>query len=61
MTKLRPYTFPKEATKLFEMYIHTKGKHSYALEMARLLDHEDIFDSRTTAKEDCTKKHQKGS
>ncbi|KAL2511941.1 RNA polymerase II C-terminal domain phosphatase-like 4 [Abeliophyllum distichum] len=63
MTKLRPFvtTFLKEASKLFEMYIYTMGKRSYALEMAKLLDPEDIyFHSRVIAKEDCTQRDQKG-
>ncbi|KAL2537159.1 RNA polymerase II C-terminal domain phosphatase-like 4 [Forsythia ovata] len=63
MTKLRPFvnTFLKEGSKLFEMYIYTMGKRSYALEMAKLLDHKDIhFHSRVIAKEDCTQRHQKG-
>ncbi|CAI9781795.1 unnamed protein product [Fraxinus pennsylvanica] len=46
---------------LFEMYIYTMGKRSYALEMAKLLDPENIyFPSRVITKEDCTEKHRKG-
>ncbi|KAL8157077.1 RNA polymerase II C-terminal domain phosphatase-like 4 isoform X1 [Apium graveolens] len=63
MTKLRPFvrTFLKEASKLFEMYIYTMGERAYALEMARLLDPENIyFNSKVIAQGDCTQRHQKG-
>ncbi|KAL6532748.1 hypothetical protein OROGR_013708 [Orobanche gracilis] len=63
MTKLRPFvhTFLKEASNFFEMYIYTMGERPYALEMARLLDPEDIyFNSRILAQGDCTQRHQKG-
>lgn len=62
MTKLRPYvrTFLKEASKLFEMYIYTMGERPYAVEMAKLLDPEDIyFTSRIIARGDSTQKNRK--
>ncbi|XP_017225547.1 RNA polymerase II C-terminal domain phosphatase-like 4 [Daucus carota subsp. sativus] len=63
MTKLRPFvrTFLKEASKLFEMYIYTMGERAYAVEMAKLLDPENIyFNSKVIAQGDCTQRHQKG-
>lgn len=63
LTKLRPYvhTFLNEASKMFEMYIYTMGERSYALEMAKLLDPENVyFSSRVISQADCTQRHQKG-
>ncbi|CDP10217.1 unnamed protein product [Coffea canephora] len=63
MTKLRPFvhSFLKEASDLFEMYIYTMGERAYALQMAKLLDPEDVyFNSRVIAQGDCTQRHQKG-
>lgn len=63
MTKLRPFvqTFLKEASKLFEMYIYTMGERAYALQMAKLLDPENVyFNSKVIAQGDCTQRHQKG-
>ncbi|KAK2984132.1 hypothetical protein RJ640_006285 [Escallonia rubra] len=62
-TKLRPFvrTFLKEASNFFEMYIYTMGERAYAMEMAKLLDPENIyFNSKVIAQGDCTQKHQKG-
>lgn len=53
-------TFLKEASKLFEMYIYTMGERPYAVEMAKLLDPEDIyFTSRIIARGDNTQKNRK--
>ena len=63
ITKLRPFvhTFLEEASKLFEMYIYTKGARGYALEMAELLDPQNkYFHSRIISREDSTHEHQKG-
>lgn len=63
VTKLRPFvqTFLKEANKFFEMYIYTMGERAYALEMAKLLDPENVyFNSKVIAQGDCTQRHQKG-
>ncbi|KAF6167049.1 hypothetical protein GIB67_041304 [Kingdonia uniflora] len=62
LTKLRPFvrTFLKEASDMFEMYIYTMGEQSYALEMARLLDPEEVyFNSKVISQSDCTQRHQK--
>ncbi|KAK3041809.1 hypothetical protein RJ639_000325 [Escallonia herrerae] len=63
LTKLRPFvrTFLKEASNLFEMYIYTMGERAYAMEMAKLLDPENVhFNSKVIAQGDCTQRHQKG-
>ncbi|KAM7484224.1 hypothetical protein LguiA_000233 [Lonicera macranthoides] len=63
MTKLRPFvqTFLKEASSLFEMYIYTMGERAYAMEMAKILDPENVyFNSKVIAQGDCTQRHQKG-
>jgi RNA polymerase II C-terminal domain phosphatase-like 3/4 len=63
MTKLRPYvhTFLKEASSLFEMYIYTMGERAYAMQMAKLLDPENVyFNLKVIAQGDCTQRHQKG-
>lgn len=63
LTKLRPFvhTFLKEASSMFEMYIYTMAEKSYALEMARLLDPEELyFSSRVISQADCTQRFQKG-
>lgn len=63
MTKLRPFvnTFLEEASLMFEMYIYTMGDRPYALEMAKLLDHEKkFFDARVISRDDGTQRHQKG-
>ncbi|KAM7490376.1 hypothetical protein LguiA_033297 [Lonicera macranthoides] len=63
MTKLRPFvqTFLKEASRLFDMYIYTMGERAYAMEMAKILDPENVyFNSKVIAKGDCTQRHQKG-
>ncbi|MCL7023082.1 hypothetical protein MKW94_006774 [Papaver nudicaule] len=60
---LRPFvwTFLKEASNLFEMYVYTMGERPYAIQMAELLDPRKIyFDSRVISQADCTQKHQKG-
>lgn len=56
------HTFLEEASKLFEMYIYTKGARGYALEMAELLldPQNKYFHSRIISREDCTHEHQKG-
>ncbi|KAI3948587.1 hypothetical protein MKW92_033983 [Papaver armeniacum] len=62
-TKLRPFVrdFLKQASSLFELYIYTMGEQRYAMEMARLLDPDNVyFNSRVISQGDCTKKHQKG-
>ncbi|XP_012837729.1 PREDICTED: RNA polymerase II C-terminal domain phosphatase-like 4 [Erythranthe guttata] len=62
LTKLRPYvnTFLKEASKLFELHIYTMGDRSYALEMAKLLDPENIyFNSRIISRDDSTRMFEK--
>lgn len=54
------HQFLEEASKLFEMYIYTMGKRSYALEMADLLDPGNkYFHSRIIARGDCIKRCQK--
>lgn len=63
MTKLRPFVqaFLKEASSLFEMYIYTMGERAYAMEMAKILDPENVyFNSKVIAQGDCTQRHQKG-
>ncbi|KAL7109123.1 hypothetical protein ACP275_06G155600 [Erythranthe tilingii] len=63
LTKLRPYvnTFLKEASKLYELHIYTMGDRSYALEMAKLLDPENIyFNSRIISRDDSTRMLEKG-
>ncbi|KAL8526023.1 hypothetical protein ACS0TY_015300 [Phlomoides rotata] len=62
MTKLRPLvrTFLKEASDLFQMCIYTMGDRRYALQMAKLLDPENIyFNCRIISRDDCTVKNQK--
>ncbi|KAL8051542.1 hypothetical protein ABFX02_06G153700 [Erythranthe guttata] len=62
LTKLRPYvnTFLKEASKLYELHIYTMGDRSYALEMAKLLDPENIyFNSRIISRDDSTRMFEK--
>ncbi|KAL6548111.1 hypothetical protein OROHE_009173 [Orobanche hederae] len=62
LTKLRPFvhSFLKEASNLFEMYIYTMGERSYALEMAKLLDPDNVyFNDKVISQGDCTTKHQK--
>ncbi|XP_012837727.1 PREDICTED: RNA polymerase II C-terminal domain phosphatase-like 4 [Erythranthe guttata] len=62
LTKLRPYvnTFLKEASKLYELHIYTMGGFLYALEMAKLLDPENIyFNSRIISRDDSTRMFEK--
>ncbi|KAL7109129.1 hypothetical protein ACP275_06G155700 [Erythranthe tilingii] len=62
LTKLRPYvnTFLKEASKLYELHIYTMGDFLYALEMAKLLDPENIyFNSRIVSRDDSTRMFEK--
>ncbi|KAF5178366.1 Rna polymerase ii c-terminal domain phosphatase-like [Thalictrum thalictroides] len=62
LTKLRPYvrSFLKEASKMFDMYIYTKGERCYALAMAQLLDPEGkYFKDKVLSKENCTRDGQK--
>ncbi|KAL7148088.1 hypothetical protein ABFS83_06G153900 [Erythranthe nasuta] len=62
LTKLRPYvnTFLKEASKLYELNIYTMGGFLYALEMAKLLDPENIyFNSRIISRDDSTRVFEK--
>ncbi|KAK9669778.1 hypothetical protein RND81_13G153900 [Saponaria officinalis] len=63
MTKLRPFVrnFLQEASNMFEMHIYTMGERAYAIEMAKLLDPENVyFNSRVISQADCTQRHQKG-
>ncbi|KAG9438924.1 hypothetical protein H6P81_019089 [Aristolochia fimbriata] len=64
LTKLRPFvhTFLKEASELFELYVYTMAEHSYAKEIAKLLDPVGMYfgDSRVISQSDCTQRHQKG-
>jgi RNA polymerase II C-terminal domain phosphatase-like 3/4 len=51
----------KEASSMFEMYIYTMGDKAYAIEIAKLLDPENIyFSSKVISNSDCTQRHQKG-
>ncbi|RZC50372.1 hypothetical protein C5167_018798 [Papaver somniferum] len=62
-TKLRPFVrdFLKQASNMFELYIYTMGEQRYAMEMARLLDPDNVyFNSRVISQGDCTKKRQIG-
>jgi RNA polymerase II C-terminal domain phosphatase-like 3/4 len=46
---------------MFEMYIYTMGDKAYAIEIAKLLDPENIyFTSKVISNSDCTQRHQKG-
>lgn len=46
---------------MFEMYIYTMGEHAYAMEIAKLLDPEDVyFPSKVICQSDCTTRNQKG-
>ncbi|XP_006654357.1 RNA polymerase II C-terminal domain phosphatase-like 4 [Oryza brachyantha] len=63
LTKLRPFVreFLKEASNMFEMYIYTMGDKAYAIEIAKLLDPENVyFGSNVISNSDCTQRHQKG-
>jgi RNA polymerase II C-terminal domain phosphatase-like 3/4 len=63
LTKLRPFVkeFLKEASSMFEMYIYTMGYKAYAIEIAKLLDPDNIyFSSKVISNSDCTQRHQKG-
>uniref|UniRef100_A0A0E0L235 RNA polymerase II C-terminal domain phosphatase-like n=1 Tax=Oryza punctata TaxID=4537 RepID=A0A0E0L235_ORYPU len=63
LTKLRPFVrrFLKEASDLFEMYIYTMGDKAYAIEIAKLLDPDNVyFGSKVISNSDCTQRHQKG-
>ncbi|KAL8509206.1 hypothetical protein ACS0TY_016402 [Phlomoides rotata] len=62
MTKLRPFvrTFLKEASDLFQLCIYTMGNRWYALQMAKLLDPENVyFNCRIISRDDCTVKNEK--
>ncbi|KAF0922898.1 hypothetical protein E2562_002146 [Oryza meyeriana var. granulata] len=63
LTKLRPFVrkFLKEASNMFEMYIYTMGDKAYAIEIAKLLDPDNVyFGSKVISNSDCTQRHQKG-
>lgn len=63
LTKLRPFVreFLKEASNMFEMYIYTMGDKAYAIEIAKLLDPNNVyFPSKVISNSDCTQRHQKG-
>jgi RNA polymerase II C-terminal domain phosphatase-like 3/4 len=63
LTKLRPFVrrFLKEASDMFEMYIYTMGDKAYAIEIAKLLDPDNVyFGSKVISNSDCTQRHQKG-
>jgi RNA polymerase II C-terminal domain phosphatase-like 3/4 len=63
LTKLRSFVkeFLKEASSMFEMYIYTMGDKAYAIEIAKLLDPDNIyFSSKVISNSDCTQRHQKG-
>jgi RNA polymerase II C-terminal domain phosphatase-like 3/4 len=63
LTKLRPFVkeFLKEASSMFEMSICTMGDKAYAIEIAKLLDPDNIyFSSKVISNSDCTQRHQKG-
>jgi RNA polymerase II C-terminal domain phosphatase-like 3/4 len=63
LTKLRPFVkkLLKEASSMFEMYIYTMGDKAYAIEIAKLLDPDNIyFSSKIISNSDCTQRHQKG-
>ncbi|KAK3138876.1 hypothetical protein QOZ80_5AG0374580 [Eleusine coracana subsp. coracana] len=63
LTKLRPFVnkFLKEASSMFDMYIYTMGDKAYAIEIAKLVDPDNIyFSSKVISNSDCTQRHQKG-
>jgi RNA polymerase II C-terminal domain phosphatase-like 3/4 len=63
LTKLRSFVkeFLKEASSMFEMSIYTMGDKAYAIEIAKLLDPDNIyFSSKVISNSDCTQRHQKG-
>uniref|UniRef100_A0A0D9V8E3 RNA polymerase II C-terminal domain phosphatase-like n=2 Tax=Leersia perrieri TaxID=77586 RepID=A0A0D9V8E3_9ORYZ len=63
LTKLRPFVrnFLIEASNMFEMYIYTMGDKAYAIEIAKLLDPDNVyFGSKVISNSDCTQQHQKG-
>ncbi|XP_020573112.1 RNA polymerase II C-terminal domain phosphatase-like 4 isoform X2 [Phalaenopsis equestris] len=63
LTKLRPFVhdFLKEANTMFEMYIYTMAERSYAVEIAKHLDPENVyFNSKVISQADSTIKYQKG-
>lgn len=63
LTKLRPYvhTFLSEASNMYEMYIYTMAERSYALEIAKILDPNEVyFHSKVICQSDCTQRYQKG-
>ena len=60
--KLRPFArqFLKEASTMFEFYIYTTADKAYALEMAKLLDPEQVyFGSRIISRDDSPRSDQK--
>ncbi|KAI3956780.1 hypothetical protein MKW92_005598 [Papaver armeniacum] len=61
--KLRPFipTFLKQASSMFELYVYTMAPYGYAIDMARLIDPENVFFdySKVLSRDECTKKGQK--
>ncbi|KAI3984727.1 hypothetical protein MKX01_039344 [Papaver californicum] len=61
--KLRPSirNFLKQASNMFELYVYTMAPYDYAINMARLLDPENVFFdySKVLSRDECTKKGQK--
>ncbi|MCL7030682.1 hypothetical protein MKW94_006134 [Papaver nudicaule] len=61
--KLRPFirTFLIQASSMFELYIYTMAPYGYAIDMARLLDPENVFFdySKVLSRNECTQKGQK--
>ncbi|KAF5186853.1 Rna polymerase ii c-terminal domain phosphatase-like [Thalictrum thalictroides] len=62
VTKLRPFvrTFLEEASKIYEMYVYTRGTREYAEKMVQLLDPQrNYFGHRLISRNDCTEEHGK--
>ncbi|KAI3951118.1 hypothetical protein MKW98_028522 [Papaver atlanticum] len=61
--KLRPFirTFLKQASSMFELYVYTMAPYGYAIDMARLLNPENVFFnySKVLSRDECTKMGQK--